>query len=301
MSAKSKILLESGTNELEIMVFTIDNEKFGINVSKVVEIILNIPPTPMPNAGSYIEGVIKPRDQVFTLINLPLYLNRNESKDPERDIYIITHFNKNYNAFHVHTVEGIRRLEWTQIEKPDEAIYGSEEGLATGIAHVGDELITILDFEKIMTELSPENSFNPHDVLRLGERPIDKRPILLVDDSPTLNRMIKNSLTQAGYVNVLTCSNGGEAWEFLEEAKAKEGDVLHSVAMVITDLEMPRMDGHRLTKLMKEDDVFSHIPIIYFSSLINREMFLKGKNLGATAQVTKPDIVELIKAIDTFL
>ena len=114
----SNILLETGTNEIEIMEFTIDENLFGINVAKVREIMMVAPVKPMQNANQYVEGIFKPRDKVLTVINLGSYLNLGDSEKPDRDIFIIAGFNSSEYAFHVHTVVGIARISCTQMRKP---------------------------------------------------------------------------------------------------------------------------------------------------------------------------------------
>lgn len=156
MDRQSDILLESGTNELGVMEFTIGGEIFGINVAKVLEIMMACPVVPMQKAQKDIEGIFKSRDMLLTVIDLASYLGLPPSQNPGRDIFIITRFNNANFAFHVHTVVGIDRISWTEIKKPDRIIYGGQDGVATGIAEYNGRLITILDFEKIVSEISPE-------------------------------------------------------------------------------------------------------------------------------------------------
>ena len=125
---KPKILLESGTNELELMEFTIAGNHFGINVAKILEIMKYTETTAMPNCSPYVEGVFKPRDEIMTVIDLATYMDLPATEDPSRDIFIITIFNNVYTAFHVHSVEEIHRISWENIEKPDTTIYSGEKG-----------------------------------------------------------------------------------------------------------------------------------------------------------------------------
>jgi two-component system chemotaxis response regulator CheV len=296
---KKEILLESGTNELEVLEFTIADRHFGINVSKVVELMPKEKVTPMPNSNPYVEGVFKPRDKIMTLINLAAYMNLPQ-EGTDRDIYIITNFNKNHSAFHVHTVEDIHRISWDKIEKPDKAIYGGGEGLATGITRIDDRLITIIDFEKILADINPASAIQVSDIEQLGPRPRSAKPIMLVEDSALLEKMIMESLDKAGYSNILMCTNGKEAWEAIQAFKNAGKPIAENVTCVITDIEMPQMDGHRLTKLIRDDEYCKQLPIIIFSSLINPEMRLKGQSIGATAQITKPEIAQLVTLIDKY-
>ena len=298
MTEKKEILLESGTNELEVIEFTVAHRHFGINVSKVVELIKHQPVTPMPNSNPFVEGVFKPRQEVMTLINLAAYLGLPNSENIERDIFIITHFNNVSTAFHVHNVEAIHRISWTQIEKPDATIYGGVESLATGIAHINNQLITILDFEKILADISPETAISSADIKTFASKVNAAKPILIAEDSPLLEKMILECLEKAGYENVICCTNGKEAWDKLQEFKGLGGEISKHIACVLTDIEMPQMDGHRLLKLIREDEVLKVLPVIVFSSLINEEMRLKGETLGATAKISKPDIAMLIGIIE---
>lgn len=300
-SKKNEILLESGTNELEVMEFMINDRSFGINVAKVVEIMQYNRVTPMPNANPFVEGVFKPRDAIMTVINLAAYMGLPPSEDETRNILIITNFNKINTAFHVHSVDGIHRISWEDIEKPDSTIYGGEEGLATGIARYDNRLITILDFEKILSDIAPSTGIQLSDLSVLGARTTSHKPVLVAEDSPLLEKMILESLEKSGYDNITICSNGKEAWEKLIDYKATNQPIEKHVSCIVTDIEMPKMDGHRLLKLIREDDVLKKLPVIVFSSLINDEMRLKGESLGATAQITKPEIANLVSLIDKYI
>lgn len=297
---KNGILLESGTNEIEIMEFTIDDSLYGINVAKVREIMLSAPVKTMPHTHTAVEGVFKPRDIVLTVVDLPGYLTGEPSKKQEKDIFIVTNFNKMYIAFRVHTVVGISRISWTDIQKPDRAVSGGEDGVATGIAQCDGELVTILDFEKIVAEIAPETSIQMSEIDKLGTRNIRELPVLVAEDSALLSKMIKEALNKAGYVNVTMFLNGQELWEYLQKFE-ENVHILDKVALIITDIEMPQMDGHRLTKLVKDHKTFRQIPLIIFSSLISEEMRIKGKQLGADEQLSKPEIGHLVGVMDHLL
>lgn len=299
---KPEILLESGTNELEIMEFTISGNVFGINVAKVTEIMKYAKVNPMPNSHPNIEGVFKPRQDIITVIDLPAYMGLPPSEDTTRDMFIITGFNKMNAAFHVHTVEGIHRINWSDIEKPDNTIYGGEEGIATGIAKLKDKLINIVDFEKIVYDISPLTGIQMEEISSLGPRERSSRPIVIAEDSALLKKMILEALHEAGYTNITAFTNGQDAWDHIHElADTSPDTILDQIACIITDIEMPRMDGHRLTKMVRSDKVTKGIPIIIFSSLIDEAMHDKGESLGATAQLSKPEIGNLVATIDKYI
>lgn len=294
---ETNILLENGTNELEVLEFTIGNNYYGINVAKIREILPYQPVTPMPNAHRSIEGIFMPRDTMITVINLPKELGLAENADYSNDMMIITNFNKLNIAFHVHKVIGIHRVSWNNIIKPDNTINTSDTSIATGIIKIDEKLIVILDFESIVSDISPETGLKVSEIDALGTRQRNESPILIAEDSALLSKLIIDSLHKAGYTNVIKNDNGQEAWEKLTEMKQK-GNVLNDVKCIITDIEMPVMDGHRLTKLVKTDDTLKNIPVVIFSSLVNEEMRIKGLSLGADAQLSKPEIGNLVKIID---
>ena len=245
----SGILLESGTNEIEIMEFTIDENLYGINVAKVREIMMAAPVKSMPHAHPSVEGIFKPRDIVITVVDLPKYLGVDQEKTP-KDLFIVTNFNKMYIAFRVHTVVGINRISWTDIHKPDKTVSGGSEGVATGIAQCGNDLVTILDFERIVAEIAPETTIQADEIDQMGPRAKSEEPIWIAEDSILLSKMIEDCLHKAGYVNLQMFPNGRELWEALNELPEDE-PLFEQVALIITDIEMPQMDGHRLTKLVK--------------------------------------------------
>ena len=297
---KSGILLESGTNEIEIMEFTIDGNLYGINVAKVREIMMSAPVKPMPHTHQAVEGIFKPRDMVITVVDLPKYLTRKEHPHKEKDLFIVTNFNQMFIAFRVDSVVGISRISWKDIQKPDSTISGGEDGVATGIAQCGDDLVSILDFERIVAEIAPQTSIQISEVEALGVRERNASPIWVAEDSILLTRMIRESLERAGYTNLRMFPNGAELWEALQACSTEE-PLSSQVALIITDLEMPQMDGHRLTKLVKTDKKFHDIPVVIFSSLITEEMRRKGLELGADEQLSKPEIGHLIGILDELL
>lgn len=291
----TKILLENGTNELEVLEFVLDNHSYGINVAKIREIIPYAEVTPVPNAHPSIEGIFMPRDTMITAIDLKNCLQKGKSE--AGGLFIITNFNKLDIAFHVDQVVGIHRVSWKDIIKPGSTISTTEEGISTGIIKMNEKLIIILDFEKIVTDINPETGLKIQEIDDLGDRPRNTIPILIAEDSVLLNKLIVDSLKKAGYDNLIHTENGQEAYDIICDCKAK-GSLKEHVQCIITDIEMPLMDGHRLTKLVKSDDATKDIPIVIFSSLVNDEMRKKGEALGANAQLSKPEIGNLVKVID---
>ena len=298
----TNILLENGTNELEVLEFMLGDSHYGINVAKIREIISYQEATPVPNSHPSIEGIFMPRDTMITAINLRncLQLREYEEKEKASSLFIITNFNKLDIAFHVDSVLGIHRVSWNNIIKPGNTVSTSEDGVSTGIIKIDGRLIIILDFEKIVTDINPETGLKISEIEALGERSPRDTPILIAEDSPLLNKLIVNSLKQAGYTNLIHTENGRQAYDVIQQCKA-DGTLKDHVRCIITDIEMPEMDGHRLTKLVKEDEATKDIPIVIFSSLVNEEMKRKGRALGADAQLSKPEIGNLVHIVDELI
>lgn len=294
----TNILLESGTNELEVLEFTLGDNHYGINVAKIREILQYMPVTPVPNTHPSVEGIFMPRDTMITVINLKNSLNLPQTD--EKGLFIITNFNKLNVAFHVDQVIGIHRVSWENIIKPDETLTGEHGGTATGVIKMDDRLIVILDFEAIVASISPQTGLRVNDIDEMEARDRSDATILIAEDSALLSKLITECLKKSGYTNLIVEENGQEAWDVIKAMQAK-GDITKHLDCIITDIEMPLMDGHRLTKLVKSDAELRDIPVIIFSSLVNEEMRKKGEQLGADAQLTKPEIGKLVEAIDKLI
>lgn len=296
----TKILLENGTNEIEILEFMLGSNHYGINVAKVREIILYQEVTPVPNSHPSVEGIFMPRDTMITAINLKNCLGMPEGDNLDKGFFIVTGFNKLNVAFHVDSVVGIHRVSWADMIKPDVTMSDVQNNSSTGIIKFNEKLIIILDFEKLVTDINPETGLKKIETTVLESRTKNDLPILLAEDSKLLNKLIVESLEGAGYVNIIHTENGKDAYDIITDFKEK-GILDKKIKCIITDLEMPIMDGHRLIKLLKSDSETANIPIIIFSSLINNEMRAKGEALGVDAQLSKPEIGLLVETIDRLI
>lgn len=301
MAEDTGILLESGTNELELLEFVVGTQHYGINVAKISELCPYQPPTMVPNAHEYIEGIFMPRERIITVINLASALGIPQNQNTSGDMYIITNFNRLHTAFHVQEVLGIHRVSWGDIVKPDSTISSGGQGIATGITKIDGKIVIVLDFEKIVTEINPETGLKLSEIDAMGERSRQECTILLAEDSPLLLEMLKKCLTKAGYTHLIPTTNGQEAWNTLDRMMKEGGVIGEDIALVITDIEMPQMDGHHLAKKIKTDPRFDGLPVVIFSSLVNDEMKKKGEALGVDAQLSKPEIGRLVHQLDLLL
>jgi len=312
MEPSNKILLESGTNELEIVEFRIDERDskgnvvpcfFGVNVAKVREIIRLPNLRKVVNAHPAISGMIKLRDQVITLIDLSKALNKDtEGISAER--VIVLEFNRVIVGILVHSVSRIYRISWENVEPPVKAIHDAN---ITGVVKMEDRIILILDFEKIVGEVSyaealstpaPELMLSPVAQSRAG------KTILVADDSRFIRNTICSSLREAGY-QVLEAENGEEAWGQVNAIKEKcadgSTDISQLLNLVITDIEMPRMDGLHLTALIRKEGGLDQVPVVLFSSLASEDNKAKWKGIGANDILTKPDLPNLVERADSLV
>jgi two-component system, chemotaxis family, chemotaxis protein CheV len=297
---ESSILLESGTNELEIVEFGIGTNKFAINVMKVKEILIPVPVVDIPHAHPYVEGIMELRGEVLPVIDVSAALGLPPSASPEQDKFIVAEFNQQKTVFHVHTVSQIHRISWSQIEKPSEMYQGTESQVI-GVIKLGGQMILFLDFEKILLEISPDSGIKMSDVKKLGPRERSNKKIVVAEDSSMLRKMLHDTLSEAGFQYLEFFENGQDAIAYLEHLAENEEDFSQKVQLVITDIEMPQMDGHHLTKRIKEHPVLTKLPVIIFSSLITNDLRHKGMIVGADAQISKPEISELVLKIDELI
>jgi two-component system chemotaxis response regulator CheV len=312
MEPNKKILLESGTNELEIVEFRIDERDskgnlvpcfFGVNVAKVREIIRLPSLRKVVNAHPAICGMIKLREQVITLIDLSRALNKNTDGIAAERV-VVLEFNRVVVGILVHSVSRIYRISWENVEPPVKAIHDAN---ITGVVKMEDRIILILDFEKIVGEISCSDALSrPSDELMLSDKSVSRasKTILVADDSKFIRGTICDSLRGAGY-QVVEAENGEDAWgqvtALREKAAGLGGDISQVLNMIITDIEMPRMDGLHLTSLIRKESALDQIPVVLFSSLASEDNKVKWKNLGASDILTKPDLPNLVERADTLV
>lgn len=309
MSINSNILLESDTNELEIVEFRIDEYDsngevvpcyYGVNVAKVREIIRLPHLWRIFNANPAIAGMIKLRDKVITVINLPSVLNK-QIDGTELDRVIVLEFNRIMVGILVQSVSRIYRISWENVEPPARSVDSTQ---VTGMVKMEDRIILVLDFEKIVGELCCQDALHPVDLEQLAAQPhLDRtqKRVLVADDSPFIRHTMTSALRAAGYL-VAEAENGEEAWdminEMMERSKKENKNFNEELNLLITDVEMPKMDGLHLTSRVRKEMGPENLPIVIFSSLASDDNKLKWKDLGAQAILTKPDLPNLVTIAD---
>lgn len=295
---KKGILLETGTNEFEIIEFTVGNVSYGINVAKVREVINPIPVTKMPHAHHFVDGVFTLRGRVMPLVNLPRCLGAETNDANDKNNIIVSELNNYYVGFLVNEVSRIHRVSWAAMEPPPSI---SNSDMVVGLIKMESKIVVLLDFEKIISIINPEINEKLTTVpATTKDKEIIRhtKTIVVAEDSPMLRELLVSTLNSAGYENIKAYNNGREALEALETMVKEGGAIEEKVQMLITDIEMPQMDGHHLIKRIRESQNLKVLPAIIFSSLINEEMRAKGDAIGANGQISKPEIGQLIDLID---
>lgn len=307
--AETGVLLESGTNELEIVEFRIKHkdsngniisDHYGVNVAKVREIIKSPEQLAgMPRSHSAISGIINLRGKIIPIINLPIWLKKNDP-DIKCKRVIITMFNKILTGFLVHDVSRIHCVSWQRVEPPYGLMSNTEKDCVTGLVKFEEKILMMLDFERIVGEINPELNAPSVSVKKSDKR--RGKTIFVAEDSAFTRSVMVDLLKNAGY-RVFAASNGVEAMEKLNdvaENSLKNGiPIKRYLNLIVTDVEMPKMDGlHMITKL-KENSVLKNIPIVVFSSMVTVENRRKWSSLGADTFISKPDIDRLVQVVDS--
>jgi two-component system chemotaxis response regulator CheV len=300
MDGQKGILLESGTNELEIVEFEVGSNKFGINVIKVKEILQPLPVTFIPLSHPHIEGIVQLRGEVLPVVNMAKVLGTELKGGTNEQKFIVAEFNQQRVVFHVDHVSLIHRISWNQIEKPSEMYQGGNSQII-GVVKKGEDMILLLDFERIMVDINPDSGIQIESVKKLGKRERSDKKIIIAEDSPLLRKLLHETMNEAGYVNLEFFENGLDALMYLENIAKTTKNIEEHVQLVITDIEMPQMDGHHLTKQIKSNSVLSKLPVLIFSSLITDDLRHKGDQVGAQDQISKPEIAKLVLKIDEFI
>ncbi len=297
------ILLEAGTNEFEVLVFKLGDQPFGVNVAKVREVIQPRETMDVPYKHPSVIGLFEIRGKVLTLIDLRVHLGvarSEENEDSSRadgvvGSVIITEFNGVRIGFLVNRVERIHRLSWAQMLPPPRLGLGDHDdatvSATTGVLDLDGELTLMIDFESVADAILMEQKFearridNPMAVDRGSYR------VIIAEDSPFMRSQIRKIMIASGYIRLEMYPDGQSAWD----AISKDGPQIDAI---VSDIEMPRMDGLRLTKLIKENPQTKDIPVVLFSSLISEDNANKGRQVGATVQIPKPELPEMVTLVD---
>jgi two-component system chemotaxis response regulator CheV len=305
IDARTKL---AGTNKLEILMFTLglDNrsgrrEIFGINVFKVRE-VMRIPPiTRAPEMPDAVEGMVSLRGALVPVIDLARYTG--VQTDTKPGIMIVTEYNGHTQGFLVEAVDTILRLDWSSMKVPPDMLNTQMGGLVTAVTELADgRLVMMMDVEKVLAETGHFND----DMALKGVKPIEvsNRTVFFADDSSVARKQITSTLEAMG-VNYISAINGRQAWEELQKianyAESAGIPVKDMVQVILTDVEMPEMDGYMLTRKVKEDRRFAGIPVLMHSSLSSTSNQQLGKAVGVDEYVPKFEPQRLAQTLKRLL
>lgn len=298
---KKGILLETGTGELEILEFTVKNTHYAINVIKIKEILEIDYVTKVPKSNPALIGLTMVRGDVIPLIDMNYVLEKEFTPINGKIKTLLCEFNQLKVAFCVDEVHGIHRIGWNLIKKPDMVIENSDS-LIIGNITLGERIIMLLDFEKIVTDIAPSTGINESRIGNITKKDRMGIKLILSDDSPMIRQLLDDVLTKAGFGNMKFFNDGQQAWHYLDNLASEKGNrFIEDVQILITDIEMPQMDGHTLTRKIKEHKILRTLPVIIFSSLITDDLKHKGESVKADAQMSKPEVENLVNVIDKLI
>ncbi len=304
------ILLEAGTNEAEVLVFRIQGRRFGVNVAKVREVLPIERVTEIPKSHPAVDGLVEIRETVVPLVNLARYLygdrtgqnDEGGSHDGGTSL-VLLEFNAEQIAFRVEGIERIYRVSWKDTLPAPK--LGEDGSPVTSVLRQEAGLVPLLDFESICATAGIGNASASRDNVPKVECPARaKLPIVFADDSQLISAMVKDALVEAGYTNLRGFADGEDAWHYLTSLVDEASDPAgfrRQVACVITDVEMPRMDGLSFIKSIRAHPVMAETPVVVFSSIASKDNEKKGRQVGASAQVPKPRYDELLNTVNQLL
>ncbi len=293
------ILLESGTNELEVLVFEVADYTFGINVAKVREVLPATQITSLPKAHSSVRGVFKLRNQVVPCVSLIDHLKVSKTRADSEETIILSDFNNQQTAFLVDQVERIHRLSWENILAVP-PLMSLAQTPVTAVARIENRLVVMLDFEMIIDQVT-DQFFRTEGLENPLGLPRHKLRILLADDSPTVRQAVTETLTASGYTNLHVFENGKEVWDWIERRLEETGRAEDVADLLVSDVEMPLIDGFHLTKRIKEHPQLRQLPVLLYSSIVTPDNYKKGAAVGADAQISKPELPKVVELADTLI
>jgi len=310
---KQDILLETGTNEMEIIEFYLGTQPFGINVHKLKEIITfdQDALTVIPGSGDGMLGTLLLRGTTIPLIDLKSHIAQKEDdiEGDVRRVVLVCEFNDRVNGFKVDGVNQIHRVSWEDVQ-PMASFIDQYRPRFTGSVNIEGREILIVDLEHIVAEFDSEADLDYEANLH-SEEMVEKLPhtrermkLMLAEDSALIRDGIKKVLNGSNYTNLEVFVDGQQCYDHIlaiREKVAAGEDLDDLLNLLISDIEMPQMDGLTLCKKIKDDPLLRDMKVIMFSSLINEQMAVKCDQVGADGYATKPQIPYLVEMMDKFL
>ncbi|HBS29267.1 MAG TPA: hypothetical protein DEB06_07405 [Phycisphaerales bacterium] len=292
------ILLDAGTNEFEVLVFLLAGGAFGLNVAKVREVIKPVALVATPHRHPSVLGMFNIRGTVLPVVDLSHHLGLRDTRASGgvEGRIIITEFNGLRTGFLVDAVEQIHRMSWSRVKPAPDFAFAQRPSdrpvsSTTGSIDLDGRLVLLVDFESVADSIMIEKRLhigrvaNPRGIDRGSKR------VILAEDSPFMRRLMGDVLRNSGYGRLEVYSDGQAAWEAIDADGAP-------ISAIVSDIEMPRMDGLALTRKIKGDARFARVPVVLFSSLVSEDNLKKGRQVGADVQIPKPRVQDMVELVD---
>ncbi len=305
IDARTKL---AGSNKLEMLLFSLGKdqrsgreETFGINVFKVREVMRVPEITRAPDMPASVEGMVSLRGALVPVIDLIKYVGIQNDNPPQ--IMIVTEYNGHTQGFLVESVDTILRVDWSAMKVPPEMLTVQMGGLITAVTELKDgRIVMMMDVEKILAETS--SYADDATIAALSPLNLGDKTIFFTDDSVVARKQIQKTLEALG-IKYMFATNGKEAWQELQKVAAR-ADVLHQpvrdfIQLILTDVEMPEMDGYVLTRNIKSDQRFSGVPVLMHSSLSSDANQQLGKSVGVDEYVPKFEPIKLAEVLSRLL
>lgn len=291
-----------GQNRLELLLFKLNNrQRYGINVFKVREVIQCPPLTSMPKLNKLVRGVAHIRGQTISVIDMSMATGGRKIEDINNSFIVIAEYNRSVQGFLVSSVERIININWESILPPPEG--AGKASYLTAVTEVDGELIEILDVEKILNEIAPARSVVNEDIaeeLAQHDESLDDKIIFIADDSSVARSQVKKALSSLG-LEIEAAKDGKEALERLKEIASETGDVTDKVGVIVSDIEMPEMDGYTLTAEIKSTPELQKLHVVLHTSLSGVFNQAMVKKVGADDFIAKFHPDELATAVKKWL
>ena len=294
MQEVKKVTTEAGTNEWQLVVFVLGEQTFAINVDKTREILRWPGCRAIPDAPVALIGITSVRGEVLPMVDLRIFLGIQPTTPLEQSKVIIAEFNEVKLGFVVDAVERIYRIKSEDLDASMTGKY-----LGDWILYVikrDSRNVLLLDYEAIVQTISPQlviqHSGDPTKAAVMMEgvgHPADYH-IIVAEDSPLIRKQVEDALMASGFTNLNICPDGKAAYDAIVRDK-------EHCDLLITDVEMPHLDGLTLTRRIKENVETKDVPVIVFSSIMSADIKRKAASVGANYQVTKPEITQLIEHV----
>ena len=299
MSSEQQIrreLIKAGSNEVEFLVFNLGTQKYGMNVAKVRQIMVfdRSKISEVPNQLPEYVGLMPFRESTIAVVDLRIHLKKAAANQTTPDLLIISEFNRRIVGFVVDGVDKIERCSWETFQPIGDSACNADDSKTVGVVRLKDNIILILDLETIMGLIDPSMNVNIMEQ-SIPLSTIDRSTVTILhcDDSSVVQKVLLKTLEASGFKRFVQFSSAVEALNYLSTNRQN-----NKVDVILSDIEMPQMDGLAFCKKIKEDSEWKKLPFLFFSSTVDPQMEAKCISVGSDGAFAKPEISIVIESID---